>query len=165
MSTELITPQPHAAPEESQAPTREERRAKILALEQALLADPSIQVHIEPKHHFAPGVYLREIAIPKGITLTGMIHKTEHICILSQGEVIVETDDGLKRIKASSVIKSQPGAKRVLTAIEDSVWINVHLNPDDAQDLDAIEARLVTDSFEKYFAFVDAQKQIQGGAV
>ena len=112
-------------------------------------------IHIEPKHYFANGLYMREIFIPKGVTLTGKIHKTEHLCVLSLGEVSVYTDDGMKRLKASTVVKSSPGTKRVLYAHEDSVWINAHFNPSNENDLDKIEAHYVAETFKEYYLSTD----------
>lgn len=114
-------------------------------------AMPERHIHIEPKHYFAPGLYLREISIPKGVTLTGKIHKTEHLCILSKGEVSVRTDDGIKRIKASTVVHSSPGMKRVLYAHEDSVWINCHHNPSNESDLEKIENHYVSETYQDYY--------------
>lgn len=128
--------------------SKEEMRGKIMQLESLMLADTENQVHIEPKHYFAPGIYSREIFIPKGVTLTGLIHKTEHLCVLSMGEVSVLTDEGMKRIKASTVVHSMPGIKRVLYAHEDSVWINFHHNPTNETDLEKIESIYTVNSFE-----------------
>lgn len=136
-------------------------REKIVVLEAAMLAMPEHQIHIEPKHYFVPGIYMREISIPKDVTLTGKIHKTEHMCILSKGEVSVYTEDGIKRIKASSVVHSLPGTKRVLYAHEDSVWINVHHHPSNEQNLEKIEEMFVVDTFEQFLSFTE-KKQIEG---
>lgn len=116
-------------------------------LESAMLAMTDRHVEFQVAHHFAPGVYMRELFIPKGTTLTGKIHKTEHLNILSQGDLSVMTESGVKRLKASTVVKSQPGIKRAGYAHEDSVWITVHHNPDDARDVDLIEERLIAKTF------------------
>lgn len=136
-----------------------EMRSKILALEAKLRGLTQIECPV--KHHFAPGVYMRELFIPKGTTLTGKIHKTEHLNILSQGELTVWTEDGMKRLTASTVIKSQPGIKRVGYAHENSVWITVHHNMDDGQDVEKIEEMLIARSFDEALGFVQP-KQIQG---
>jgi hypothetical protein len=141
----------------------EQMRSKILALEAAMMAMPEHQIEIKTTHHFAPGVYMREIFIPKGTTLTGKIHKTEHLNILSQGELSVWTEDGVKRLTASTVIKSQPGIKRVGFAHEDCVWITVHHNLDESRDVDLIEERLIAKTFEEAIAFAET-KQIKEGA-
>lgn len=129
--------------------TPEQMRGRILDLEAAMLAKPESLIHIEPKHYFVPGLYAREISIPKNTVLTGLIHKTEHLCVLSKGEVSVQTEDGVKRIKASTVVHSMPGTKRVLYAHEDSVWINFHHNPSDERDLDKIDDLYTVKTFEE----------------
>jgi hypothetical protein len=140
-----------------------EMRGKIIALENAMLALPDhLKLNLQVTHHFAPGVYMRELLIPKGTTLTGKIHKTEHLNILSQGELSVWTEDGMKRLKASTVIKSQPGAKRVGYAHEDSIWITVHPNVTDERDVKALEDLLVVERFEDFISFME-KKQLSGG--
>lgn len=143
--------------------TQAEMRAEILAIEAAMFAMPEHHVDIPTTHHFAPGIYMREIFIPKGTTLTGKIHKTEHLNILSQGHLSVMTEDGVRHLKASTVIKSQPGIKRVGYAHEDSVWITVHLNPDDDRDTDKIEERLIAKSFAEVPGSEEFKK-LQGGS-
>jgi hypothetical protein len=146
MKTELTTTK--KKPKKS----KEELRQSIVALESKMKAMPKErQIHIEPKHYFANGLYMREIFIPKGVTLTGKIHKTEHLCVLSKGEVSVSTDEGMERIKASAVVKSSPGTKRVLFAHEDSIWINAHFNPSNETDLEKIESHYVAETFLDYY--------------
>jgi hypothetical protein len=139
----------------------QERRSKVLALEAIMLQMKDRQVDLPLTHHFAPGLYLREMFIPAGVTLTGMIHKTEHFCILSQGSVQVDTDEGVVTYSASSVIKSAPGAKRAIHALEDSVWINVHFNPTNEQDLDTIEKIYTVKTFEELQLTQTVRKEIE----
>jgi hypothetical protein len=134
-------------------------REKILALENTMRQMP--QVEIQTTHHFAPGIYMREIFIPKGVTLTGKIHRTEHMNILSQGDLSVLTENGIKRLKASTVVKSHPGIKRVGYAHEDSVWITVHPNPSDERDTAKLEETLIARSFDELSLPIE-KKQIQG---
>lgn len=128
----------------------EEMRAKIMALEAAMMDMKEHQIEIKTTHYFAPGIYMRQMFMPKGTTLTGKIHKTEHMCVLSMGEVSVYTDQGMKQLKASSVVHSMPGMKRVLYAHEDSIWINVHHNPTNERDLDKIDSIFVADTYEEF---------------
>lgn len=146
---------------DTQDKTPDQIRSSILKLEAALLAMPEHQIHIEPSHHFAPGLYLREILIPKGATITGMIHKTEHLCILSKGDVVVCTGEEVKRIKASAVVHSKPGAKRAIYAHEDSVWINIHHNPLNETDLDKLEEIFIAKSFDEIPGLTELN-QIEG---
>lgn len=136
-------------------------RGRILDLEAAMLAQPEQLIHIEPVHYFADNLYAREITIPKGVTITGHIHKTEHLCVLSKGKVTVYTEDGMKTIEASTVVHSTPGTKRVLFAHEDSVWINFHHNPTNEKDLEKIEQIFVVKNFEELESF--ESKKLEGG--
>ena len=123
-------------------------RDRIGILERAMLADEEHQIKIEPVHYFAPGLYAREITIPKGCLLTGKIHLFGHINIISKGDISVLTEDGPKRIVAPATLISAPGIKRVGYAHEETVWTTIHacseLTPEEA------EKALVVDSFEEY---------------
>lgn len=137
-----------------------EIRDAIVALEHVMKQMPEHQIEIETIHHFGPGVYMREVRIPKGATVVGKIHKTEHYSILSQGELSVWTEGGMKRLKASHVVLSQPGMKRVGYAHEDTVWITVH--PCEERDLHKLEKQLIAESFEEIAS--QAKLELEGGA-
>ena len=123
-----------------------ELRSKIEQLEQVMFAMKEHHVNIEPVHYFAPGLYCREITIPKGTTLTGKIHRTIHINIISKGDISVMTDHGIQRIKAPCTIISKPGTKRVGYAHEDTVWTTIHAT--DETDLEKLEEQLIAPSHE-----------------
>jgi len=124
--------------------SRQVTRGQIDRLEDAMRAMP--QIVIEPKHYFADGLYAREITIPKGATLTGKIHRTVHLNIISQGDITVLTEHGLQRIKAPATIISQPGTKRVGYAHEDTVWTTIHGTAE--TDLDKLEEILIAPSHD-----------------
>jgi len=48
------------------------------------------------KHSFTPGIYVREIFLPKETMIVGKIHKHEHPNFLMSGEVLVVTEGGGK---------------------------------------------------------------------
>lgn len=118
-----------------QVPTR----AQILRLEDHMRLMP--QLPIEPVHHFALGIYAREIRIPAGTLLTGEIHRTEHMNILSAGTITVWTEDGMRTLSAPFTLVSQPGTKRVGYAHTDVVWTTVHGTHE--RDLDRLRAELI----------------------
>lgn len=95
---------------------------KVKALEEVLLEAP--QVDCPVRHHFAPGIYAREITIPKGTVLTGAVHKTQNLAVLSQGKLQLVTDDGTTIISAPHILTVMPGMKNAAYALEDSVWTN-----------------------------------------
>lgn len=101
------------------------------------------QLPIEPVHHFADGIYAREITIRAGTILTGKVHSTEHLNIVSAGRIAVWTEDGMKIVTAPCTLISRPGTKRVGFAIEDTVWTTIHGNPNNLTDLAALELALI----------------------
>lgn len=108
------------------------------------------------KHSFAPGVYVREIFIPKGTMLTGKIHRHSHPNILLKGEVIVATEfGGREHLKAPLSMISKAGTKRAVFALEDTVWITIHATHE--TDLEKIEDYVIAPSYE---AYEEEQKQI-----
>jgi hypothetical protein len=131
-----------------------ERISKILSLEQALLAIPGVTIgnspHAPLKHHFAPGVYIREIFIPKGTVLTGRIHLHEHFCILVSGHVICADEIGTVELQGFNLFTSRPRTKRAITVLEDCVFLTVHPREDDETDVETLEARYVVNTYEEY---------------
>lgn len=99
------------------------------------------QIDIDTTHHFAEGLYGREILIPAGVVLTGKIHRHAHLNFLMQGDITVWTEQGMKRLQAPQVIVSQPGCKRVGYAHTDTIWVTVHASLE--TDLPALEAELI----------------------
>lgn len=144
-------------------------RALIVEAEAKMKAMPPAEpgklgrIEIPVFHHFAPGVYMREIRIPKGAKVIGKIHKTTHLNILSQGRLALAAANGgdPRVVEASMVVLSEPGEKRLAEALEDSVWITVHPNPTEERDVKKLEDRLVVETFELFEEH--QRKQLQGG--
>ena len=114
---------------------------KVKVLEEVLLEAP--QVDCPVRHHFAPGIYAREITIPRGTVLTGAVHKTQNLAILSQGKLQLVTDDGTTIISAPHILTVMPGMKNAAYALEDSVWTNFF--PTEETDTDVL-VELLTES-------------------
>jgi hypothetical protein len=122
---------------------RESLRARIYALEAELLELP--QTDCPVVHHYAPGIYVREMRVPPFTVLTGAVHKTEHLAMLIQGRIEVLTEDGLQILEAPATLLSRPGIKRVGRTFEEgATWSTIHANPDDCRDMDVIVERLCT---------------------
>jgi len=130
----------------------DEARIKILRFEEALSKVPGATFGDSPemplKHSFAPGVYVREIFLPKGHLLTGKIHRHAHPNFLMSGEVLVYTEGaGAQRLKAPLSMISPAGTKRVIVALEDTVWITVHATQE--TDMQKIEDEVIAKSFDE----------------
>ncbi len=121
-------------------------KTAILAAEEILLNSDN-RIVPEVIHHFSPGIYAREMRIPKGTLLTGKIHKTEHLCILN-GDIEIASQDGKGRFTGYLTFLSKPGVKRIGYAYEDTVFTTIHAI--EGTDISAIEAALVVDTFEQY---------------
>ena len=126
---------PNANLQEHAAPTREQ----ILAFESELRKFPQAERLVE--HTFGPNFYVRTLHLEAGDTLTGKIHATEHLFILSEGELLVATEDGTAHIKAPYQAVCRPGLKRVGHALTDVVCSNYHITKE--TDLTKLEAQLI----------------------
>lgn len=112
--------------------------AQVETLERAIEKLP--QVDCPVWHFFAPGLYARQMLIPKGIVLTGAVHRTEHLCIVS-GDIEVTTDDVVRRVTSrQAIFTSKPGTKRAGFALEDTLWTTVHATTE--TDLDKLVIEL-----------------------
>ena len=116
-------------------------RRKVELLEDAICNVPQVDCPI--RHYFAPGMYAREITIPKGTVLTGAVHKTENLVVLSKGSLRLVTNTGTVDITAPSTLTCLPGTKNAAYALEDSVWTNFF--PTTETDLEKL-AELLTES-------------------
>lgn len=113
-------------------------RAQIEGLQAAMLP---IQCEMPGAiHHFAKGMYAREFSMPAGMTVVGKIHKHEHLMMVLKGHARVVSEFDANEVFGGFIHVSQPGAKRVVFAIEDTTFVTVHLNPTDTHDLSEIEA-------------------------
>ena len=114
--------------------TPQDARAKVMALEDEIAKLP--QVDCPVKHYFSPGLYAREMTIPAGVVLTGAVHRTEHLCTISAGRIVVESGHGPVELCAPCTFVSQPGIKRAGYAIEETVFTTYHATT--TTDLDAL---------------------------
>lgn len=134
-----------------------EMRAKVNALEFAMSQHPDHVTKLPVRHHFAPGIYAREMHIPADMVLTGKIHKYPQLNILSKGEMSVLTEDGIKRVQAPFTVVSPAGTKRVAYAHTDCVWTTIHQT--DETDIEKIEAHFVAQTEQEYVAFCAREQQ------
>ena len=99
-------------------------------------------VEAEVVHHFAPGVYAREMRLLPGTMLTGKIHKTEHLNIV-QGDITIfdELEGTGRRITGYACFTSKPGTRRAGFAHAATAWITIH--PTKETDLAKIEDEVI----------------------
>jgi hypothetical protein len=102
--------------------TTPKMKEKILRLVDELVQLP--QVNCPVKHHFAEGVYGREIFIPANTALVGMVHRMDNLVVLSQGTIRVVTEDGTIDISAPHTMLCKAGTQNAAVALTDVVWTN-----------------------------------------
>ncbi len=124
-----------------------------------------LDILLKLKHRFAPGLYLREITIPKEKLIIGHHHRQQHLNIFLKGKMILFLSDGTrKEVTAPMVFTGEPGRK-VAYAIEESMWMNVYAT--DETDLKKLEIEYIdTDApwpeGQKVLASVFNKNQIKG---
>lgn len=126
-------------------------RQRIGLIEQEMRKRP--QVELPLYHHFPqPGVYVRELHIPKGVMTVGKIHKYPCWNILSKGERATVVGDHIEHIRAPHVHWTPSGSKRISYTLEDSIWLTVHLTRE--TDIAALERELVAETEEEFQQFI-----------
>ena len=96
-------------------------------------------------HHFAPGVYLREFFLPKGMYFTSKIHKTTHLLIVAHGKTAITSEKGQTIVEGPAVLTTTPGTKRAVYGIEDTTFYTVHVT--DETDIEVIEDKIIAKDF------------------
>lgn len=110
--------------------------------EAALIDLPQVECPVT--HHFAPGVYCRQIVMPAGSIVIGHEHMTEHLNFVLKGRAVVMVDGVRHDVQAPFVITSKPGTRKVALVLEDLVWVTVH--PTTETDVEKLEATLIRKS-------------------
>jgi len=136
-------------------------RASILELEKILLNSDNKSVvsnngdivrskEFPLKHSFADGIYVRQMLMKKDSVVVGAIHNHLHVWFLLTGHITVATEDSTQDYVSPCYVVSTPGVKRVILANEESIFVNVHKNPTNTQDLDKLEAEIVSKNYKEY---------------
>mgnify|MGYP003633665229 FL=1 len=145
-------------------------RSKILELEKILLNnvdDKNIvgnsgeivrSNEFELKHTFADGIYIRQMEMKKDSVVVGAIHNHLHVWFLLTGHITVTTESSTEDYISPCYVVSTPGVKRVIYANEESIFVNVHKNPTNTQNLDELEAEIVSINYKEYEKYINKNK-------
>jgi len=131
-------------------------RDKIISLESKLLTQQNPNIvkgnsdSFPLTHSFSDGVYIREMSMLKDGIVIGKIHNKSQTWFLMKGKIKVATEDGIVVYTAPTYVNAPAGAKRVVQAIEDSVFINVYPNPDNTTNIKTLEERLTCTTYEAF---------------
>lgn len=108
-------------------------------LEGGRLYDP------QEEHLFLPGLYVRQVTNPAGSLTVTMKHKTEHPFFVLRGHLRVKdlATGTVRELRGGDRGVTAPGTQRVLYALEETVFVTVHPNPDDCRDPAVLEERFI----------------------
>ena len=102
------------------------------------------------KHDFADQIYLRQMTMGKGQLVIGAIHNHKHIWFLLKGKITVNDDGKIIDHIAPCYMISEPGSKRAIYAHEDSIFVNIHKNPSNTNDIKELEKEIVSMTMEEF---------------
>lgn len=109
------------------------------------LAESALRFFDDSLHHFAGGVYAKQMLIPAGTAVAQHKHHFDHLSILASGSVEVEVDGIRTAHVAPACLTIKAGAHHGIKALTDSVWFCLHaadvdddsalVMPSDPQDM------------------------------
>jgi len=102
------------------------------------------------KHSFADQVYIRQMDMKQGQLVIGAIHNHQHAWFLMKGRVLINNNGEEVEHVAPCYTVSEPGSKRFIYALEDSIFVNVHKNPSNTKDIEKLEKEIVSFDIEKF---------------
>lgn len=102
------------------------------------------------KHSFADQIYIRQMDMKKGQFVIGAIHNHQHTWFLMKGRVLINNNGEEIEHIAPCYTVSEPGSKRFIYALEDSIFVNVHKNPSNTKDIEKLEKEIVSFTIEKF---------------
>ena len=119
-------------------------REAVISLAECMKAFP--QVEYKLSHHFAPGVYSREVTMPAGCLVVGKIHKSAHMNILIKGEITVISESGTERLVAPCTFTAPAFSRKAAYTHTEVVWANII--PTDETDPDKIADEITCASYD-----------------
>jgi len=141
-------------------------RKKILDFQSMLVSNAdeiNIVTHQDSKifplkHTFADGIYVRQMSMNPGSVVVGAIHKHLHVWFLLTGRISVVTEEVTEDYISPCYVVATPGTKRVIYAHEESIFVNIHKNPTNSQDIEWLEKEIVAKDFKEYEEYINQNK-------
>src|SRR5258708_11178227 len=127
-----------------------EKRAQVEKYQAEIAKLPQYEFPV--RHHFADGVYVRELFIPVNAALVGYIHMQGCVTMLMQGSILINDGKSAQKLSAPMTFICLPGSKKAGFALEATLWLDAYANPDNLTDIDALEARLYASTQEEFVA-------------
>jgi hypothetical protein len=103
------------------------------------------------------GMCRRALLIPKGMFITGRIHKAPYVDMIINGDVSVQVPDGIERYQGFNLLEGLAGRKRVLYTHETTLWVTVDRT--DAETVEEAENDITVSKYCEYDDFVSEIKK------
>ena len=103
----------------------------------------------EPQHIFHDGWYERRLLLPAGMLIVGKVHRHVHPVGVIYGRALLLSQFARDEVSTGYFSISLPGVKRIVLAIEDTLFVTLHRNESNTRDLGLIEAEhIIPEPFE-----------------
>lgn len=126
-------------------------RGRVEAMEAAIRALPAeLQLFPKSEHWFAPGIYLREFHVGKGMVVVGKVHKEPNLLVVISGDMDISEDGNPpERVGSGYIELSKAGSRRLLFGHEHTVIITIHPRSDE-ETVEELEARIFCDGYDEF---------------
>ena len=115
--------------------------------ETKVVGDATSIVHddiVPLKHSFADQIYIRQMEMKKGTMVIGAIHNHKHVWFLLTGHLTISNNKDVQDYEAPCYVVSEAGTQRAIYANEDSIFVNIHKNPENIENIDELEKEIVS---------------------
>jgi len=99
---------------------------------------------VEITHHWAKGLYSKEMRVPAGVQIGKHVHDYDHFSALMSGRALIEVDGEQFVHEAPALLTIKAGKLHVIFALTDVVWHCIHHT--DETDPDKIDSVLKGES-------------------
>lgn len=116
---------------------------------------------VEPitKHVFWGGMYCREVFTPAGTLIAGKKHLVDHLYLLLEGEILVASEDFVKRLIAPCLVCSKAGSNKLVYSVTDSLRMTIHRT--DKHKVEDLEGDIVEKTDDSPFDIFNRLKRIE----
>lgn len=98
----------------------------LAEIAKALKDGKAMLSHEDAESFEGGGVFVKVMVLSAGQSVVTHSHKYDHLHILGQGKVIIETPESMDIYKAPAVITIKKDTHHGITAVEDSIGFCVH---------------------------------------
>lgn len=112
-----------------------------ITLELARASGAMTDVDMPLTHHFADGIYVRQLTIPAGTRIIGKKHKKACVNIMLKGDITIYADGDMERFTDHYIGVAPAGTQKAAIAHKETVWLCIHAV--DNHNLEEIEKDIV----------------------